>query len=102
MIRLDDLMQAIILEAVSDESVNIQSLTADKGSDIKEYGWYCQDLLMRLRETLRQYGNDIDAMNADITEFRKIYDLADEIPSISGGMAVLEPRFAVKQGRIGA
>lgn len=84
-VKLDTLMQGIILTTVSGlGTFNIDSLI-DQSNDIEinTYLQYCSDLVSQLKIVNAKYGNKMNELLADAKEFKKIYNLASEISTIS-------------------
>lgn len=57
--------------------------------DMKNYLRYCQDQLVKMRKTKNAYNiqqDSMDAFRADISEFRELYYLADEMSTITTGL----------------
>lgn len=84
-IKLDTLMQGIILTTVGDLSTfNINTLIGQIDDiEINTYLQYCSDLVSQLKMVNAKYGNNMNELLADAKEFKKIYNLASEISTIS-------------------
>lgn len=80
--NLDTLMQQIILASLYNPQLNIATLIKTKDTEINTYLQYCQNIAYKLQNVVAQY-ESLEEMQADVEEFKKIYNLASEISSIS-------------------
>ena len=79
---LSQIMKTIINAAIEDSSIDLREAVTYKDMEIVNYIQECQDLINSLRQVRKQYGS-IKEMNADIEEFKKLYDLSSEISTVS-------------------
>ena len=79
---LDTLMQGLIKLALLDSNIDIASLVKTSDMEINIYLQYCQNIVYKLRKVLASYSS-LAEMEADVEEFRKIYQLSSEISSIA-------------------
>lgn len=84
---LDTMMKGVILAAAgSSRTFNLTSLIGQTSdAEINTYLRYCQDLIMQLRSVNAKYNYNLNELLADAKEFKKIYDLASEMSSVSAG-----------------
>lgn len=91
LVKLDNLMQALIQEAVKNprlahgkKDFNLRTFFGvSEDAETNNYIRHCQDLLQQLYGVRSQYKGKTDEMFADAKEFKKIYDLASEMSSIA-------------------
>ena len=81
-IKLDQVMQGFILTALRNPNIDLTQLLDTSDMEINTYLQYCQNVIYKLRQVMRQYSS-LDEMLADAEEFKKIYNLASEISSIA-------------------
>lgn len=87
---LSQAMKALINVAVKNENFNykhvrpldLRKLIQNQDTEINSYISYCQDVIEKLRGTFSEYDSKED-FEEDIKEFRKLFNLANEISSIS-------------------
>lgn len=92
-VKLDQLMQAIILEVVDDpkaggnEEFNFTDYSFTEDMEISSYIRYCQDLVAQLRDVKKKYEKESSTpladLLADAKEFDKIYNLSSEASTIA-------------------
>ena len=79
---LSQIMRNIINAAIEDSSIDLREAVTYKDMEIVNYIQECQDLINSLRQVRQQYGSR-EEMNADIEEFKKLYNLSSEISTVS-------------------
>lgn len=78
-------MKGLINVAIKLDKFNLKEALRIRNNDmeINTYLAYCQNIIDKLRSVYKQYSEGFDAAKADIVEFKKLYELATEVSTIS-------------------
>lgn len=78
-------MKGLINVAITMDKFNLKEALRIRNNDmeINTYLAYCQNIIDKLRGVYKQYTEGFDAAKADIAEFKKLYELATEVSTIS-------------------
>ena len=82
LLGLSQIMKVIINKAIDDKTINLRAIVKSSDTEVNSYIQDCQDLINQLRQVRDKY-DSLEDMQADIEEFKKLYNLSSEISTIS-------------------